>query len=96
MAPPKVSDSASLSRQVLDYIRDPSVALWRKASGLVAAIYVVSPVDFVPDLLPIVGWLDDFGVMGGITWFLIRDIRKHAKRLRAGPPPGAPPEPPIR
>ena len=90
MTPPTRRQSLSLSKQVLDYIRDPSVALWRKASGLMAAVYVVWPIDLIPDF-PLIGWVDDLGVASGVAWFLIRDIRKHAKRLKAGPPPTEPP-----
>jgi uncharacterized membrane protein YkvA (DUF1232 family) len=33
-----------------------------------AALYVVCPVDFLPDWIPIVGWIDDAGaIIGGIT-----------------------------
>ena len=33
---------------------------WRgQRSALLAAIYIISPVDLVPDLIPILGWLDD-------------------------------------
>ncbi len=84
----------SLSKQVMGYLRDPAVALWRKGAGLVAAIYVVSPIDIVPDILPVLGWLDDVGVVSAVAAFLIRDIRKHSRRL----PPGQPfpdEEPPV-
>lgn len=84
----------SLSRQVMGYLRDPAVALWRKGAGLVAAIYVVSPIDIIPDILPVLGWLDDVGVASAVAAFLIRDIRKHARRLQQGQP--APDtEPPV-
>jgi len=26
-------------------------------------VYVLSPVDFIPDVIPILGWLDDLGVL---------------------------------
>ena len=26
-------------------------------------IYCISPLDFVPDILPIIGWLDDLGIV---------------------------------
>jgi uncharacterized membrane protein YkvA (DUF1232 family) len=33
--------------------------------GVVAlsAVYVVSPIDFIPDVIPVVGWIDDLGVV---------------------------------
>ncbi len=37
-----------------------------------ALLYVVSPVDLVPDLIPAVGWLDDLIVLGLLLWFLSR------------------------
>ncbi|MFQ5962478.1 MAG: YkvA family protein, partial [Candidatus Methylomirabilales bacterium] len=35
-----------------------------------ALLYVVSPVDLAPDLVPAVGWLDDLIVIGLLLWFL--------------------------
>ncbi len=37
-----------------------------------ALLYVVSPVDLAPDLIPAVGWLDDLIVLGLLFWFLSR------------------------
>jgi len=36
---------------------------WAIAAIIGAIIYVVSPIDAMPDLIPIVGWLDDAGVV---------------------------------
>jgi hypothetical protein len=35
-----------------------------------ALLYVVSPVDLAPDLIPAEGWLDDLIVLGLLCWFL--------------------------
>lgn len=75
-----------LARKVMGYVRDPAVATWRKLTGLAAALYVVSPVDLIPDV-PVVGWLDDLGVLSLVAWFLVRDIRRHAARQER--PPGS-------
>lgn len=29
-----------------------------------AILYVVSPIDAIPDIIPVVGWLDDIGIVG--------------------------------
>lgn len=35
-----------------------------------ALLYILSPIDLAPDLLPAVGWLDDLIVLGLVIWFL--------------------------
>lgn len=71
---------AGIARRTWDYFRDPAVALWRKAGGLAAAVYVLSPIDFVPDVIPVLGWLDDLGVVGAAAWLMIRQINRHAEQ----------------
>ena len=36
---------------------------WAIATIIGAIIYVVSPIDAVPDIIPVAGWLDDAGVV---------------------------------
>lgn len=38
---------------------------------LIALLYVISPVDAIPDFLPGLGWLDDLIVLGILVWILI-------------------------
>ncbi|MFQ5655937.1 MAG: DnaJ domain-containing protein [Candidatus Methylomirabilales bacterium] len=33
-------------------------------------LYILSPVDLAPDLIPALGWLDDLIVLGFLLWFL--------------------------
>ena len=44
-------------------LRDPRAPKSAKAVIVLAGLYVISPVDFVPDFIPILGWLDD-GMIG--------------------------------
>ncbi len=44
-------------------LREPAVAIFAKALPLLAIFYVIFPLDFVPDLIPVLGQLDDLGVM---------------------------------
>ena len=49
-------------------LRDTRTPTTAKLVAVVAVLYVVSPVDFVPDMLPILGWLDD----GLIAYWLFK------------------------
>jgi uncharacterized membrane protein YkvA (DUF1232 family) len=44
-------------------MREPRVPLVAKALPFLAALYVVSPLDFIPDVLPVLGQMDDLGIL---------------------------------
>ncbi len=44
-------------------VREPAVPGLVKIVPFVAAVYVLSPLDMVPDLLPVLGQLDDLGLV---------------------------------
>jgi hypothetical protein len=46
--------------------------IWRILMILGALLYVLSPVDLTPDLMPVWGWLDDLLVLALLLWFLTR------------------------
>jgi uncharacterized membrane protein YkvA (DUF1232 family) len=39
--------------------RDPRVPWYAKAVAMAAAVYALSPIDLIPDFIPVVGYLDD-------------------------------------
>ena len=44
-------------------LREPAVPVLTKVLPFLALLYVISPLDFVPDFLPVLGQLDDLGVV---------------------------------
>ncbi len=40
-------------------LRDPRVPLHVKAIPLVLGVYLISPIDLIPDFIPVLGYLDD-------------------------------------
>jgi uncharacterized membrane protein YkvA (DUF1232 family) len=52
--------------------RDSRVSVLAKAVLVLSLTYVVWPLDFIPDVVPVVGELDDLGVVLGGLWLFIR------------------------
>lgn len=75
-------------RSFTRYLKSPRVTLWRKLLALFAVVYLVSPVDAVPDVLPILGWLDDVGVLSAVGFFLVKDVRRFEEEGAAAPEDG--------
>jgi uncharacterized membrane protein YkvA (DUF1232 family) len=56
---------------------------WAKNIVLGALGYLISPIDLLPDLTPIIGYTDDLGVLGfglvTIAAFINEDVKKNAR-----------------
>ncbi|HEY1417785.1 MAG TPA: YkvA family protein [Myxococcaceae bacterium] len=65
------------------YLRDPGVAAWRKLVGVAAVAYVIWPLDLIPDAIPVVGWLDDVGILAAAAAFLVAEVRRHQRKIEA-------------
>lgn len=64
--------------------RDPRTPIWAKLlAGLVAA-YALSPIDLIPDIIPILGYLDDVLLVPVGIWIAVKMIPASlATELRA-------------
>ena len=56
-------------RGVLPMILDKTVKWWKKAILIAALIYLFLPVDLIPPLIPVFGWLDDILIWAAILYF---------------------------
>ena len=78
--PAKQSD-VSLSPDVIQ-IKTKSVTsskniFWMLLIVILAVLYVLSPIDFLPDIVPVVGWIDDIVVALTAIAVALKKILKH-------------------
>ena len=61
------------ARQLWFALRHPAAPGWLKAGSALIALYLLSPIDLIPDALPIIGVLDDLVLVPlAIRWLLGR------------------------
>jgi uncharacterized membrane protein YkvA (DUF1232 family) len=73
----RVGKKISFAKDILalvNYMRDPYVSWHRKAIVVAALIYFISPIDTIPDIAPLVGYLDDLGVITALLKFLGNEL----------------------
>lgn len=73
----RVGKKISFAKDILAlvrYMRDPLVSWHRKAIVVAALIYFISPIDTIPDVAPLVGYLDDLGVITAVLKFLGHEL----------------------
>jgi uncharacterized membrane protein YkvA (DUF1232 family) len=69
----RVGKKISFAKDILalvNYMRDSYVSWHRKAIVVAALIYFISPIDTIPDIAPLIGYLDDLGVIMALLKFL--------------------------
>ena len=42
--------------------------------AIIGLVYLLSPIDLIPDFIPILGWLDDLGIVGAIIGYIFKRI----------------------
>jgi uncharacterized membrane protein YkvA (DUF1232 family) len=76
------------ARQLWFALRQPAAPGWLKLGTALIVLYVLSPVDLIPEVLPVIGVIDDLVLVPlAIRWLLRRlppDIARAAANRRAG------------
>jgi uncharacterized membrane protein YkvA (DUF1232 family) len=75
-------------------LKDPRTPRVSKVLLGAALAYLVSPMDLVPDFIPVLGQLDDLVIVRGLVWLAMRSIprdvmvecREKARRQESGLP----------
>lgn len=62
--------------------QSPQTPMWAKTTIYGALGYFISPIDLIPDLMPVVGYTDDLGVLvvaiATVSAYINEDVRKQA------------------
>ena len=59
------------------YMKDPIVKWYRKAIVVAALIYFIVPIDSIPDITPLFGYLDDLGVITALLKYLGSELMEY-------------------
>jgi len=57
-------------------MRDNGNGAFVAVNLLLAVLYILSPVDFIPDFIPVAGWVDDLAVGVGAGAMALGSARK--------------------
>lgn len=68
------------------FFRDSKRSLLAKIFCGLALVYVVIPIDLIPDLAPIIGWLDDIGMVTFAGAYVAYAVRKYRREMAAPEP----------
>ena len=52
--------------------RHPQTPWYAKALGIFVVAYALSPIDLIPDFIPVLGYVDDVLLLPGLIWLAVR------------------------
>lgn len=57
--------------------RHPDTPVGAKLLCIVAVAYALSPIDLIPDFIPVLGYLDDLVLLPAMIWLAVRLLPPH-------------------
>ncbi|MDE2290550.1 MAG: DUF1232 domain-containing protein [Elusimicrobia bacterium] len=73
--------------RLLEVLSAPQLMAAEKLVAYGALFYLINPFDLIPDAIPVIGYFDDFAVLGIAVWYYNRLLsRRRAARGEAPPP----------
>ena len=57
-------------KALYNYFTDSSIPWYRKSIVIGALIYFITPIDTIPDIAPLIGYLDDLGVITAVIKYM--------------------------
>ena len=74
-----IGDGRTLIGMIKDYWQKNyrEIPWWTVAASATALLYVLNPMDLVPDFIPVIGLIDDATIVSVCLFMLDRDIKKY-------------------
>jgi len=64
-------------KNIKNLLKDTTVAFWKKALVIFAIIYLFLPLDLIPPLIPVFGFLDDAVLWMGVLYLIWDELGKY-------------------
>jgi uncharacterized membrane protein YkvA (DUF1232 family) len=61
----------------------PETPVYLKALMLLVPAYLLSPIDFIPDVIPFLGWADDFVIVPLLVGWIVKLLPQPAEPRRS-------------
>lgn len=59
------------------YFKDSKVAWYRKSIVIAALVYFIFPIDTIPDIAPLIGYLDDMAVITAVLKYMGSELKPY-------------------
>lgn len=72
-------DARDLLALIADYLKNDyrKTPFWTIAAAAFALLYVLNPLDLMPDILPLIGYMDDASIIAVTLIILEKDLKKY-------------------
>lgn len=67
------------ARRLWFALRHPAAPAWLKIGTALIVLYVLSPIDLIPDAIPVIGWIDDLVIVPFAIRFLLDRLPAHIR-----------------
>ena len=73
----KIKTEISYYKALSTHERTPRISKWLIAA---AFVYLASPIDIIPDFIPVLGQLDDLVIVPFLVWLALKFIPEDVRR----------------